>query len=250
MSTAQPQREDGQGTAARFHTTHWSVVLAAQGGKPGQAREALESLCRTYWFPLYAWARRQGHQPADAEDLTQGFMEHLLAHESFQRAREEKGRFRSYLLGAFKHYQANRARSAAAQKRGGGAEIVSLDLPAVEERYRREHVDRLGPDQEYDRRWAIAVIDTVLSRLAREAEAGGHGALFRQTKSSLLGEQPSPAYAELSRALGMSEGALRVSVHRLRQRYRELFLEEIAHTVSRPEEVPEEVAYLLRVVGG
>ena len=244
------QGETAQESAARFHTTHWSVVLTAREGNPQEAREALERLCRTCWFPLYAWARKQGYQPADAEDLTQGLLEHLLENEFFHNVSEEKGRFRSFLLGSFRNYLTDVARSSSALKRGGGARFLSLDAPQVEERYVREQVDQLSPDQVYERRWALAVIETVLNRLGDEAAAAGNGALFKQTRNCILGERHGPPHAEISASLGMSEGAVRVAVHRLRLRYRELFIEEIAQTVSRPEEIEEEVGYLLRVLGG
>ena len=249
MASVEPQKQTAGGTAARFHTTHWSVVLAAREGRPQQACEALETLCRTYWFPLYAWARRQGYQPADAEDLTQGFMQQLLERDSFRQAREEKGRFRSFLLMAFRNYLTDTEREGSALKRGGGARFLPLEALEIEDRYLREGVEEISPELVYDRRWAVAVIDAVLERLQLEASAAGHGALFQQTKSSLLGKQTSPAYAEIARASGMSAGAVRVAVHRLRQRYRELFLEEIAHTVGQPEEIEQEVSYLLQVVG-
>jgi RNA polymerase sigma factor (sigma-70 family) len=210
----------------------------------------METLCRTYWFPLCAWIRRQGQQPADAEDLTQGFIEHLLEHDPFRNVTAEKGRFRAFLLGAFQHYLTDTQRSAKALKRGGGASFLSLDAPQVEERYIRERVDQLSPDQVYERRWVLAVIEAVLNRLGNEAIAAGNGALFKQTRNSILGDRNSPPYAEIAQPLGMSEGAVRVAVHRLRNRYRELFIEEITQTVSRPEEVEEEVAYLLHVLGG
>jgi RNA polymerase sigma factor (sigma-70 family) len=250
MESAEPRKTNQTTVPSQFNTTHWSVVLAASTAEPPQAREALENLCRTYWFPLYAWARHQGHQPADAEDLTQGFIEHLLEHDSLRNAVSEKGRFRSFLLASFRHYLTDAARSASALKRGGGMNLLPLDSPQVEERYRQECVDPDSPDQLYDRRWALAAIERVLTRLREEAVARGHGKLFEKTKTLMLGEHPSSTYAEMAATLEMSAGAVRVAVHRLRQRYRELFIEEVTHTVSRPEDVQEEVAYLLRAIGG
>ena len=225
-------------------------MIATRATHPEQARQALERLCRIYWFPLYAWARRQGHQPADAEDLTQGFILHLLGNRFFPDADPARGRFRSYLLSSFRHYLSNEHSRATRQKRGAGRPSLSLETPGIEERYQRESPAQLSPDQLYERRWALTVIATALQRLAQEAEGVGHAALFELVQDSITGNRGGLPYAEVGRRLGMSEGAVATAVHRLRWRYRELFREEIAHTVSSLEEVDAEVRHLFQVLGG
>ncbi|MHB1309864.1 MAG: RNA polymerase sigma factor [Limisphaerales bacterium] len=233
-----------------FATTHWSLVLAVQAKQPEQARQALERLCRLYWFPLYAWARQQGHKPVDAEDFTQGFISHLLGSHFFHHADPARGRFRSYLLASFRHYLADENLRATRLKRGQGRPLLSLDQPGIEERYRRESPEPFSPDQLYERRWALTVIETVLQRLGEEAAEAGHAELFAQTRETILGDHSGLPYAEVGRRLGLSEGALATAIHRLRARYRELFREEIAHTVSSPGEVDDEVRHLFQVLGG
>jgi len=233
-----------------FPSTHWSVVLAAQADNPARARDALEKLCTVYWYPLYAFLRRRGQQPADAEDLVQGFIAHLLGRQFFQAADPDKGRFRAYLLISLNHYLADAAARAGCLKRGDGRPLLSLDAGVAERRYAREPAGDGNPEQLFERRWALTLLDTVLQRLETEAAESGRTDLFRQIKGVLLGDRSGVTYAELAPQLGMSEAALTMTVHRLRRRYRELVREEIAHTVSRPVEIEEEMQHLFRVLGG
>ena len=239
------------GPAAQvFPSTHWSVVLAAHGDNPARARDALEQLCTVYWYPLYAFLRRCGHQPADAEDLVQGFIEHLLERQFFRAADPDKGRFRSYLLASLNHFLADAAARAGSLKRGAGRLHISLDAVGAESRYALEPADPGDPEQLFERRWALTLLDTVLQRLEKEAAESGRASLFHKIKGVLQGDRGEVPYAELGRQLGMSEGAITMTVYRLRRRYRELVREEIAHTVSCPEEIDEEMRHLFQVLGG
>lgn len=219
--------------ASRFAATRWTVVLTA--GK-GQSR-ALEELCRTYWYPLYAYVRRRGYEPHDAEDLTQEFFARLLAKNYLADVRREKGKFRSFLLAALKHFLANEWDKARAQKRGGGQTFVSLD---AETRYLREPTDELSAEKLLDRQWALALLDHVLARLEAETDAKK----FAAFKPFLTAGKGAISYVEVAGQLGATEGAVKVGVHRLRQRYRRLLREEIAHTVARPAEIEEEMRCL------
>lgn len=235
--------------ASKFSTTHWSVVLAARNADPKRARRAMEGLCRTYWFPLYSYLRGQGYSPEDAKDLVQGLFEQLLQRDFLKSVGAEKGRFRSFLLRCLCNFLSDQHDRSTRLKRGGQQWIISLDSTAAEERYRKEPASpRLVPDRYFERQWALAVIESVLTRLQEEAAARGKKALFAHLESTLVGEKPSLTHAEVARGLGMSEGAVRVAVHRLRERFGELFYEEIAQTVSRPEDVDDEVQYLWRVL--
>jgi len=233
-----------------FPSTHWSVVLAAQADNPARARAALEQLCSVYWYPLYAYLRRRGHQPPDAEDLVQGFIAHLLERQFFQVADPDKGRFRSYLLASLNHFVADVADRNGRQKRGDGKPLLSLDAVTAERRYAQEPADPSNPEQLFERRWALTLLDTVLHRLEMEATESGRADLFRQLKGVLLGERGGVPYAKLAPQLGLSEAALTMTVHRLRRRYRELIRDEIAHTVSRPVEIEEEMRHLFQILGG
>lgn len=236
--------------AATFTTTHWSVVLAAHADDPDRAHDALEKLCTVYWYPLYAFLRRRGHQPANAEDLVQGFIAHLLEREFFQAADPDKGRFRSYLLTSLNHFVADTAERGRRLKRGAGKPVLSLDAAMAERRYELEPADPSNPEQLFDRRWALTLLDTVLQRLEAEAVESGRADLLRQIKGVLLGDRGGVTYAELAPQLGLSEAALTMTVQRLRRRYRELVREEIAHTVSRPVEIEEEMRHLFQVLSG
>jgi RNA polymerase sigma-70 factor (ECF subfamily) len=233
-----------------FPSTHWSVVLAAHSDDPARARDALEQLCTVYWYPLYAFLRRRGHQPADAEDLVQGFIAHLLERQFFQAADPDKGRFRSYLLASLNHFVADAADRAGRLKRGEGKPLLSLDAVMAEHRYALEPTDPCNSEQLFERRWALTLLDTVLHRLETEAAESGRAELFRQIKGVLLGDRSGVSYAELAPQLGLSEAALTMTVQRLRRRYRELVREEIAHTVSRPVEIEEEMRHLFQVLSG
>jgi RNA polymerase sigma factor (sigma-70 family) len=231
-----------------FTTTHWSVVLAAGQTDAPQAGEALEKLCRTYWYPLYAFVRRQGQSPEDAQDLTQGFFAHLLRKDFLRGVGPAKGKFRSFLLACLKHFLADEWEKARTAKRGGGDPERLLDLEQAEQRYQLEPRVEANAESLYERRWALELLDRVLDRLRNEAVASGKIAMFDPLQCCLLGERPTETYAQLGAKLGMSETAVKVTVHRLRRRYRELLREEIAHTVTHPEEIDEEMRYLFAVV--
>lgn len=235
----------------QFPATRWSVVLAA-GRREGreQARDALALLCETYWYPLYAFVRRRGCDADHARDLTQGFFTSLLAKQSSLRARPERGRFRSYLLAALKHYLANERDRERAQRRGGGQSLLRLDFEIGEKRYRLEPADNLTPEKIYERRWALTLLDEVLRRLEREYERAGKATQFHRLKPFLTGEGNRGSYAPLARELSMTEGAIKVAVHRLRRRYRDLLREKIAETVETPGEVEGELRHLLAAVAG
>ncbi len=233
-----------------FATTHWSVVIAAGGGNSPQAAEALDRLCRTYWYPLYAFVRRQGHGAPDAEDLTQEFFARFLAKEYFGRADPALGRFRSFLLACLKNFLAEQQRQARRLKRGGGQCTISWDSQTAEERYRLEPADPLTPEQVYDRRWALTLLDTVLSRLAVEQSDAGKEQIFAQLKDHLWGEARQTSYAEMAERMGMTEGAVKVTVHRLRRRLRDLLRQEVAQTVATAGDVDEELRHLIGAIRG
>jgi RNA polymerase sigma factor (sigma-70 family) len=235
---------------AVFATTHWSVVVAATDRDSDCARTALSHLCSTYWYPLYAYVRRRGYNPPDAQDLTQEFFARLLERNWLARADRERGRFRTFLLAALGHFLANEWDRAHAQKRGGTARVVPLQLDSAETRYGQEPPDPATPDQIFERRWALALLETVLQRLAAECRAEGKADLFETLKPCLVGEHDAQPYAFLAAQLGLTEGALKTTVHRLRQRYRQILREEIASTVAAPEEVEGELRHLLKVLAG
>lgn len=233
----------------QFFTTHWTMVLHAGQGDAPHAQEALAQLCRTYWYPLYAYVRRRGYSPEDAEDLTQGFFARLLELNSLADVRREKGKFRSFLLASLQHFLANEWDRARAAKRGGGQPIVSLDDSQAEARFRLEPVDEMTADKMFERRWALALLDQVLARLREEHAGADKSALYEALKPTLTGARESAPYAELAGRLGLSEAAVKVAVHRLRRRYRELLREEIARTVAAPEEVDDEIRHLFAALG-
>ena len=248
--TAEREPDDSPRMPAEFATTHWSVVLAAGHGSSLGAQQALERLCRTYWYPLYAFVRRQGHSPEDAQDLTQEFFARFLAKEYFGRADPALGRFRSYLLACLKHFLSEQRRQAGRLKRGGGQAIVSWDSQTAEERYQSEPADPLTPEKIFDRRWALSLLEQALARLGDEQSAAGKQAVFAQLRDYLWGEGSGAGYAEMAARLGQTEGALKVTVHRLRRRYRELLRAEVAQTVAAVHEVDEELRYLVAVMRG
>ncbi len=230
---------------ARFATTRWTMVLAAGRRSSPAAARALEDLCRAYWYPLYAYVRRRGHAKADAEDLTQAFFARLLEKDFLRSAAREKGRFRTFMLVAFQRFCANEWDRARAQKRGGGQVVLSLNIDTAERRYHAEPADELSADRIFERRWALTLIEQAMARLRREYEAAGKGRDFDQLKAFLTADGDAIPYAELAGKLGQSEGTLRVAVHRLRKRFREVFRLEIAQTVSRPEDIDGELRHLL-----
>lgn len=233
---------------ALFATTHWSVVLTAGDQQSPQAAAAVEQLCRTYWFPVYAYIRRQGCVAADAEDLTQGFFAHILSHGFLRQADPERGRFRSFILRALKFFLADESAKVQAQKRGGGQVRISLDTHTAETLYGRDHQTAWDPATLFERRWALALLEWVLCRLEEEFAESGRKPLFDQLRGCLVGESDSTTYAEIGAQLGMTEGAVKVAVHRLRRRYRELFREEVAHTVADPSGVDDEIRHIRKIL--
>jgi RNA polymerase sigma-70 factor (ECF subfamily) len=229
-----------------FTATHWSVVLAAARKETPQAAESLEQLCRTYWPALYAYIRREGYGAAEAEDLTQDFFAHLLRHDFLARVNQPQGKFRSFLLTWLKHFLADARDKAQAQKRGGGL-LLSLEAFADEERARCEPVDGLTPDQVFDRCWAETLLARAQARLRDEYVARGRRELFELISDLEPGTHGEIGYAAIGQRLGLSAGGVKTAVHRLRRRYREILREEVAQTVSRPEEMEEEVRHLLTV---
>lgn len=229
----------------RFETTRWSIVQAAGSDASTEARAALTRLCETYWTPLYWYARRQSRNADQAQDLTQAFLTEFIEKYRVRAANPERGRFRSFLLTSFKHFMLNDAQARRAGKRGGGVPILSLEFDAAEGRYGLEPSDTRTPEAIFDRQWAMTVLDLGIRRLEREAGQEGRGLEFELMKSSLLGESVEGGYAAIGRALGITEGAVKVAVHRLRKRFREMVREEIAQTVATEREIDEEVRYLL-----
>ncbi|MSU50585.1 MAG: sigma-70 family RNA polymerase sigma factor [Opitutus sp.] len=228
-----------------FATTQWSLVLQAAGPGAPEAARALAGLCATYWYPLYAFVRRQGHSAHDAQDLTQEFFARLIEKNVLAQVAREKGRFRSFLLAALKNFLANEWDKARAQKRGGGRTFVPLDAGSAESRYAIEPVDTLSADRIYERRWALTLLDRVLDRLRAEHAAGGKAAAFEALKGCLTDGRSAASYAEIAAHLQTTEGAIKVAVHRLRHRYRELLREEVTETLGRAEEVDDELRHLI-----
>jgi len=234
--------------AIQFTTTHWSVVLAAGGLASSQADLALAELCRTYWYPLYAFVRRKGHSPHDAQDLTQGFFARLLEKNYIADADRERGRFRTFLLAALNHFLSDEWDKAQRLKRGGGREIISFDAISAEERYRLEPLDQLDAAKLYERRWVTTLFEKVLMRLEEEFRESGKTKLFEALKDSLLAQETGSSYAALGARLGLKEDAVKKAVQRMRLRYRELFREEIAQTVAGPSDLEAELKHLFAVV--
>ena len=244
-----PLSEAG-GHLGAFVTTHWSVVLAATRSDTTRAQAALARLCQAYWYPLYAYVRRRGYEAHDAQDLTQEFFTRLLEQNWLAQADRERGRFRTFLLAALSHFLANEWDKARAKKRGGAVQIVPLQLDSAETRYGQEPADPVTPEQCFERRWALALLDEVLNRLREEHMAAGTAEMFDALKPCLVGDRQAQPYAALAAQLGVTEGAVKVAVHRLRQRYRQLLRKEIANTVAMPEEVNDEMHHLFAVLAG
>ena len=242
-----PTAENAGGESFAFATTHWSVVLAAQGESTA-ADAALEKLCRTYWRPLYAFVRREGRNVEEAQDLTQAFFARLLERRDFDAVRREKGRLRSYLLVALKNFLANEWPRARAIKRGEGRALIPLNELLERAGADMEPADTLTPDKIYERRWALTVLEQVLERLGQEYRDDGKGVLFDRFKQLLAGEPDHPVQAQIGTELGMSENAVKQAYHRFRQRYRELLHDEIAQTVAVPGDIEDELRHLIAVL--
>ncbi len=237
--------EDGHGGI--FATTHWSVVLAAGKKNVPQAAEALEKLCHTYWYPIYAYVRRHGYNPEDAQDLTQGFFARLLARQSLARVQPERGRFRCFILAALKRFLINERQRSGALKRGGGSPHLPFNTREGEERYGPEAGGKDTPDRLFDRAWALSVMEQASTKLEQEYHLEARARVFEKLKLLLAGDEARPNYAAIGAELGMSEGAIKVAVHRMRRRYRELLREEVAHTVSTAGNLEEELQSLRAV---
>ena len=238
---------NAQDGAVAFVTTHWSVVLAAQGESPA-AQEALEKLCRTYWRPIYSFVRRKGIRPEEAEDLTQGFFALLLERKDLSTVRKEKGRLRSYLLSSVKHFLADEWRHAMAVKRGKGQRLIPLDEIRERGRIDVERSDTLTADQIYERRWAFTVLEQVMARLRDEYRSAGNLRFFDQMKEMLMDEPDRPSQAQVASEFDMTENAVKQAFYRFRQRYQTLLREEIAHTVATPSDIEDELRHLIAVV--
>jgi RNA polymerase sigma-70 factor (ECF subfamily) len=231
-----------------FATTRWTLVLAARDRAAPEAGQALAELCRLYWYPLYAYVRGRGHPHDRAQDLTQEFFARLLEKDALAAVEQDKGRFRSFLLAACRHFLANQHDHDQAQKRGGGRQALSIDFRDADGRYTHEPAHGETPERLFERRWALALLDQVLTRLRGDYEASGKGRLFEGLKGRLTGDAGA-SHARAAAELGLSEGAVKVAVHRLRKRYRELLREEIAQTLDDPGQVEDEIRALFAALG-
>ena len=232
-----------------FATTHWTVVLAAGKQHTPQSDLALEQLCKTYWFPLYAYVRRRGHTKADAEDSVQAFFARFLAKNYLEGLSAERGRFRAFLLAALKNFLANEWKKSQRLKRGGGAATLSLDWETADTKFQVAAAAEPSPDKAFDREWALALLAKVIERLQAECVVEGKAKLFESLKVFLAAGKGESAHGEVAKSLGMEEGAVRVAVHRLRKRYRQLLRDEIANTLSDPAMVDEEMRALFGAFG-
>lgn len=231
-----------------FSTTHWSVVLAAGADSSPGARQALEVLCRAYWYPLYASVRRRGHSPEDAQDLTQAFFARLLENDSLRAADPARGRFRTFLLTALKNFMHAEWEKGRAEKRGGGHALISLDEQNAEGRYLAEPVDGLTPERLFEKRWAATLLERVMTRLREECQSEGRGELLDALTPHFWGEHDGVTYRDIATRFGLTESAVGVTVHRLRARYRALLREEVAQTVATPGEVDDELRHLAAIM--
>ena len=248
MAESESNHRDDAPESPAFVTTHWSVVLAAARSDTTRAQAALEDLCRIYWYPIYYFVRRQGHSIHNAQDLTQEFFVRRLEKHWIAGADQSRGRFRSFMLLMLKRFLVVEWRKATARKRIGNLNALPLPLDTAETRYSREPADNHTPEQAFEKRWALTLLDTVVRNLSVDYEQEGNGRLFEVLKPSLTGSREIQPYAALASALNMSEGAVRVAVHRLRERYRERLKAEVAHTVGCPADVDNELRHLFRVL--
>ena len=232
-----------------FATTQWSMVVAAAGADSPNSRKALAQLCETYWYPLYAYARRRVDNADVAQDLTQAFFACLLEQQTIAKADPNRGRFRAFLLTALQNFLTNEWEKARALKRGGGKPELSLDFDSGESRYQNEPAHDLTPEKLYERRWVLAILDQVLDCLKRELSEAGKAHYFEQFKGALTGETANDDYAQAADALGITQAAARQSAYRLRKRYRELFRQEVARTLSPDEDIDQEIGRLLQNLG-
>jgi RNA polymerase sigma factor (sigma-70 family) len=248
MSPSDLSAELAPSAAWRFASTHWSVVLAAGGGPTSGAQQALATLCRVYWYPLYAYARRRLANVDDAQELTQEFFSQFLEKNYVQAADPERGKFRTFLLTAFQRFLSKQQERVKAQKRGGSRGFVPLDFQAGERRYSLEPADPDTPESIFERRWALTLLEQTLARLRQEMAAAGKETLFERLKGTLTGDDSQEPYARIGGELGMTEQAVKVAVHRLRRRYQELLRAQIAQTVDRAEDVDDELRDLFAAV--
>ena len=240
----------GRGSASSFHTTSWTMVLAASDDSGARSRDALARLCQIYWYPVYAFIRRRGHDRHQAEDLTQGFFAQLLEKNYLLDADRERGRFRSFLLTAVKHYLANEWDRSHALKRGGGQAVVSIDLAEAERWYEPATVDAATPERLFERRWALSLLAHVMVKLRADFNDAGKTGQFEALVGFLNREAEGDRYQAVAERLGVSPGALRMAVHRLRRRYRELLRAEITRTVESPDQIDDELRFLLTTLSG
>jgi RNA polymerase sigma-70 factor (ECF subfamily) len=248
MSLSASEPNSARPDAGQFATTHWSVVLAAGHSSLPGAQEALETLCRAYWYPLYVYVRRQSQSPHDAQDLTQEFFARFLEKKYLRLADPDRGKFRAFLLKSLKHFLVNEWEKARTQKRGGGQSVIPLDADLAESRYAAEPTQALTLDEAYEKRWAATLIEAVLAHLRESYAADGRLPVFETLKGFIWGDQATLSYADVAVPLGLTEGAVKVAVHRLRGRYRELLRAEVAKTVATPGEVDEELRHLIAVL--
>jgi RNA polymerase sigma-70 factor (ECF subfamily) len=248
MSERDPVVESAVPQGQWFVSTRWSVVLSATDTTTPASHAALEKLCQTYWYPLYAYVRRKGHSPEDAQDLTQGFFERFLEKKYLRVVDRGKGKFRSFLLASLEHFLAKEWRDANRKKRGGGITHIALDGLEAEERYRLEPTDTATAEMIYDRRWAMALLHATMTRLRDDYVAAGKGAVFEELKGVLSADESQSSYAEIAQRLAMTAGAVKVAAHRVRARYGELLRAEVADTVASDAEVDEEIRALFAVL--
>ncbi len=250
MSSNPSEDESRERTAAQFTTTHWSVVLAAGDSGSPDSQEALQRLCRTYWYPLYAFVRRKGHPPEEAKDLTQAFFERFLEKHYLKDVLAEKGRFRTFLLTTLKRFLCDQFDRSTAAKRGGGAHMIPLDALQAEALFTQEPASGQGPESAFDRAWAETVVQGSVAKLRAEYEGDDHRALFEEIKRYLSQPADRAAYSSSAQRLDLSADAVAMAVVRLRRRYRALVRAEVANTVATPAEIDEEMHYLVELLTG
>ena len=232
-----------------FATTHWSLVLVAGLDGSSRAAEAMQQLCRAYWYPLYAFIRQRGSTPHDAQDLTQEFFAQLLKRRDMATVRREKGKFRSFLLASLQHFLTNERKKAGRLKRGGGQTVISIDPASAEQRYASEPSHDLGPDKLFERRWAMTLLDQAIEHLRQEFVKAGKLPLFERLKIFLTGDENAPPYIDIGAKVGLSEAAVKMAVSRLRRRYREVLRAQIEQTVASAEDIEDEIRHLFAALG-